>query len=62
MVIGINILNIQNSPKLWVEPNAFHPERFLPSTDCRFDQRFGADVKAAFMPFSVGPRNCIGEK
>ena len=45
---------IQRHPSLWVEPNSFHPERFN-FTDVR-EKR-----SAAMLPFSVGPRNCIGE-
>ncbi|KAM7212103.1 putative sterigmatocystin biosynthesis P450 monooxygenase stcF [Rhypophila decipiens] len=61
-VIGINLQNIQTSPSLWVDPNTFHPERFLPETDPRYDVRFCSDVRDAFLPFSTGPRNCIGSK
>lgn len=61
-IVGINLQNIQNSPALWVEPRQFHPERFLPAKDPRYDARFDADVKEAFAPFSVGPRNCVGYK
>lgn len=61
-VIGVNLQNIQNSPELWVEPRVFHPERFLPPSDLRSDARFDQDVRSAFMPFSTGPRNCLGGK
>ncbi|KAK4096010.1 cytochrome P450 [Parathielavia hyrcaniae] len=61
-IIGVNLQNIQTTPTLWVESHAFHPERFLPGSDPRYDHRFGTDVKAAFMPFSAGPRNCQGSK
>ncbi|KAH8697262.1 cytochrome P450 [Talaromyces proteolyticus] len=61
-VIGINVQNIQNDPSLWVEPRVFHPERFLPASDPRYDSKFDRDVKEAFAPFSIGPRNCIGYK
>jgi len=61
-IIGINLQNIQTTPTLWVEPQAFHPERFLTESDPRYDHRFSQDVKAAFMPFSAGPRNCLGSK
>ena len=53
---------MQNSPASWVDPQQFHPERFLASTHPLYDQRFDQDVKEAFMPFSMGPRNCIGSK
>lgn len=45
---------IQRHPDLWAEPNSFQPERFQ-NTDVR-EKR-----SAAMLPFSVGPRNCIGE-
>ena len=45
---------IQRHPNLWVEPESFHPERFK-STDVR-ERRL-----ATMLPFSAGPRNCIGE-
>jgi cytochrome P450 len=39
--------------KLWDEPDAFRPERFLPENRKRID-RF------AYLPFGAGPRVCIG--
>jgi cytochrome P450 len=45
---------IQRHPDLWEEPNSFHPERFK-STGVR-ERR-----SATMLPFSLGPRNCIGE-
>lgn len=61
-IIGINLQNVQNHPANWVEPRVFHPERFLPETDPRFDSRFLKDDKQAFQPFSTGPRSCMGVK
>jgi len=39
--------------RLWDEPDAFRPERFLPENRGRID-RF------AYLPFGAGPRVCIG--
>ncbi|KAL8662407.1 MAG: hypothetical protein Q9202_004728 [Teloschistes flavicans] len=61
-VIGVNLQNIQDSPRNWVDPRGFHPERFLPESDPRHDSRFLKDDKAAFQPFAIGPRNCLGGK
>jgi cytochrome P450 len=62
MVVGINLQNIQNSPTLWEEPRVFHPERFLPRDDPRYNSRFDNDAKSAFLPFSTGSRNCLGAR
>ena len=50
-----NIYYIHNSPKIWGNPEDFQPERFL-SAD-------GKTLKKhdAWMPFSVGKRQCLGE-
>ena len=45
---------IQRHHDLWIEPNSFRPEQFY-TTDVR-EKR-----SAAMIPFSIGPRNCIGE-
>lgn len=44
---------IQRHEKLWDEPDVFRPERFLP------DNRKSID-RYAWLPFSGGPRICIG--
>lgn len=61
-IVGVNLHVVHTSPEYWVEPLAFRPERFLPRDDARYDAHFDQDVKAAFQPFSTGPRNCIGGK
>lgn len=52
--IGIAIQLIHRHPDYWVNPEEFRPERWL------LDE-IHANAKKAFMPFSTGPRNCIGE-
>lgn len=45
---------IQRHPDLWKEPDRFNPDRFRPDNARRRH-------KLATIPFSIGPRNCIGE-
>ena len=45
---------IQRNPALWDDPDQFNPDRFAP------DQSRGRH-DLAMLPFSAGPRNCIGE-
>src|SRR5271156_5724105 len=45
---------IQRHPDLWEEPDRFNPDRFRPDNA---KQRH----RLATIPFSLGPRNCVGE-
>lgn len=46
--------HLHRHPRYWKEPNSFHPERF--------DAEHEAErPRFAYMPFSAGPRHCIGE-
>lgn len=44
---------IHRHERLWDDPNAFRPERFLPANRKAID-------RYAYIPFSAGPRVCIG--
>ncbi|KRT82805.1 cytochrome P450 [Oryctes borbonicus] len=48
-----NIAAIHKSKLYFSNPEKFDPDRFMP------DNGYG-DQKNAFIPFSVGPRDCIG--
>jgi len=52
-LIGISISNVHMNPEYWPEPEKFNPERFFP------ENRKGRHA-FAFLPFSLGPRQCIG--
>jgi cytochrome P450 len=52
--IYISPYYIQRHPGLWEAPDFFNPDRF--GSDASPDQR-----SLAMIPFSLGPRNCIGE-
>ncbi|XP_014674274.1 PREDICTED: cytochrome P450 18a1-like [Priapulus caudatus] len=49
-----NLYAVHTDPKLWPEPAAFRPERFL-SLDGK------VLIPEGFVPFSVGKRKCLGE-
>mmetsp|Transcript_24121 Transcript_24121/g.23169 ORF Transcript_24121/g.23169 Transcript_24121/m.23169 type:complete len:151 (+) Transcript_24121:704-1156(+) len=51
IAIPINLLH--RDPKYWSNPDDFMPERWL-------KEDFPASNKNAYLPFSTGPRNCIG--
>ncbi|KAI0819406.1 cytochrome P450 [Trametes gibbosa] len=48
-LICISTLALHSNPRYWDDPAAFKPERFL-----------GNYPRDAFLPFSGGPRGCIG--
>jgi cytochrome P450 len=49
----ISIYSIHRNPAYWPDPERFDPDRFLPD-------QLKTRPANAFMPFSVGPRHCIG--
>ncbi|QRV72922.1 cytochrome P450 family protein [Ceratobasidium sp. AG-Ba] len=50
--VGVNVVGIQYNPQYWEDPDEFLPSRFL-------DPNWNRD---AFIPFSAGPRSCIGRR
>lgn len=55
-IVGVWQWVNHHNPAHFRDAESFVPERWLG------DARFENDKRDAFMPFSVGPRNCIGHK
>ncbi|XP_068630264.1 cytochrome P450 4c3-like [Battus philenor] len=54
--IVVSIWGVHRDPKYWgPDADCFDPDRFLP-------ERYNLQHSCSYMPFSAGPRNCLGSQ
>ncbi|XP_064256685.1 LOW QUALITY PROTEIN: leukotriene-B4 omega-hydroxylase 3-like [Passer domesticus] len=54
VICQMSIYRTHHNPDLWPEPEVLNPLRFSPENSKRWS-------RLSFIPFSAGPRNCIGQ-
>ncbi|KAI1213965.1 cytochrome P450 [Annulohypoxylon truncatum] len=59
--VSIQAYTMSRDPTYFHSPSSFEPERWLPEASTNPQSPFFKDRRGAVQPFSVGPRNCLGQ-
>ena len=60
-VVGTGIYAIHHNPRYFPRPFEYIPERWIPGSSPDVTCESIAVARSAFVPFSLGPRGCIGK-
>ena len=53
MIVNCEVSSVHLNPEYYEEPKKFNPERFMPENRDKL-------TPYTYMPFGMGPRNCVG--
>jgi cytochrome P450 len=59
--VGVSTYAIHHSEESFLEPFSFRPERWIAGSDTGVSEESVTAAQAAFCPFSLGTRGCIGK-
>lgn len=59
-VVGTTVYSIHRNPSYFTAPDEYRPDRWVANPEDGVDEESIETAKQAFIPFSYGPRSCVG--